>query len=149
SLSFGGITVLDEVSFEVEAGSIFGLVGPNGAGKTSLFNCISGHYRPTSGEIRIDDVDVLDRRPHQLADVGLARTFQHPALQPTHSVLENVLVGAHSRLPGGPVSWSLRLPFTWKAERDAREEARALLEKVGLGWATDLPADELSHGLHK
>src|SRR5690606_23609219 len=77
SLSFGGITVLDKVTFEVEPGSIFGLVGPNGAGKTSLFNCISGHYRPTSGEIRIDDVDVLGRRPHQLADVGLARTFQH------------------------------------------------------------------------
>lgn len=149
SLAFGGITVLDRVSFDVEPGSVFGLVGPNGAGKTSLFNCISGHYRPTSGEILIDDVDVLGKRPSTLASLGLARTFQHPALQLHQTVLENVLVGAHSQLRGGPVSWALRLPHTARAERAARQEARDLLERVGLSWAADLPADELSHGLHK
>jgi branched-chain amino acid transport system ATP-binding protein len=148
-LRFGGVRVLEDVGFTVEPGQIFGLVGPNGAGKTSLFNCISGHYRPTSGSITIDDTEILGRRPSSLAALGLARTFQHPALQLHSSVLENVLLGGHPRLPGGPVSWSLRLPPTARAERHLRAEARALLERNGLGWAADLPAGELSHGLHK
>ncbi|WP_166982916.1 ABC transporter ATP-binding protein [Paramicrobacterium fandaimingii] len=149
NLNFGGITVLDDVSFDVEANAIFGLVGPNGAGKTSLFNCISGHYKPSSGSIAIDENEVSGLAPSRLAAHGLARTFQHPALQLTATVLENVLLGAHTRLPGGPVSWSLRLPFTARSEHSLREEARALLERVGLGSAADVPADELSHGLHK
>ena len=150
SLRFGGITVLQDVSLEVDPGSVFGLVGPNGAGKTSLFNCISGHYRPSSGSIRIDDVETLTVAPANLARVaGLARTFQHPALRLEASVLENVLLGAHSHLPGGPVSWALRLPPTMKREREARAEARDLLERFGLGDAADVPADELPYGLHK
>ena len=149
SLRFGGIKVLEEVGFDVEPGAILGLVGPNGAGKTSLFNCISGHYRPSSGSIRIDETEILGMRPSSLARHGLARTFQHPALQLHATVLENVLLGAHSRLPGGPAEWSVRLPRTTRSERDLRAEARDLLERNGLGWATDLHADELSHGLLK
>jgi len=149
SLRFGGIKVLEDVSFDVEPGAIFGLVGPNGAGKTSLFNCISGHYKPSSGSILIDETEVIGSRPSALAHHGLARTFQHPALQLHATVLENVLLGAHTRLPGGPVEWSLRLPRTTRAERSLRSEARDLLERNGLGWAADAYADELSHGLHK
>lgn len=149
NLRFGGIKVLEDVSFEVEPGSIHGLVGPNGAGKTSLFNCISGHYKPSSGSITIDGEEVLGLAPSKLAHHGLARTFQHPALQLKATVLENVLLGGHTELPGGPLSWSLRLPFTGRAERRLRAEALELLERTNLGWAADLPADELSHGLHK
>ena len=149
NLHFGGVKVLQDVGFEVEPGAIFGLVGPNGAGKTSLFNCISGHYKPSSGSIKIDDTEVLAQPPSSLARLGLARTFQHPALQLEATVLQNVLLGGHTRLPGGPVSWSLGLPFTFRAERGIRAEALELLEQAGLGWAADLPADELSHGLHK
>jgi branched-chain amino acid transport system ATP-binding protein len=149
SLRFGGIKVLEEVSFEVEPGAIFGLVGPNGAGKTSLFNCISGHYKPTSGTIRIDETDVQGAQPSALSRHGLARTFQHPALQLHSTVLENVLLGAHTRLPGGPVEWALRLPRTTRSEKAQRAEARDLLDRNGLGWAADVHADELSHGLHK
>jgi len=149
SLQFGGIQVLQDVSLEVEPGTVLGLVGPNGAGKTSLFNCISGHYRPTSGAIRLDDVDALALPPSRLAEAGLARTFQHPALQLSATVLENVLLGAHSRLPGGPIAWALRLPGTRRAEREAREEAEELLERFGLAWATHRRPEELSHGLHK
>jgi len=150
SLNFGGISVLEDVSLEVEPGSVFGLVGPNGAGKTSLFNCISGHYRPSSGSIMIDDVDALSVQPSRLAKVaGLARTFQHPALRLEASVLENVLLGAHTELPGGPISWALRLPPTIRREREARREARDLLERFGLGAHADTPADELSYGFHK
>jgi branched-chain amino acid transport system ATP-binding protein len=149
NLQFGGIKVLQDVSFTVEPGQIFGLVGPNGAGKTSLFNCISGHYRPSAGSITIDDAEVSGARPATLAKHGLARTFQHPALQLHATVLENVLLGAHTRLPGGATEWSLRLPRTGRAERALREEALGLLERNGLGWAAQLQADELSHGLHK
>jgi branched-chain amino acid transport system ATP-binding protein len=149
SLRFGGIKVLEEVSFDVEPGAIFGLVGPNGAGKTSLFNCISGHYKPTSGTIRIDETEVQGSQPSALSQHGLARTFQHPALQLHSTVLENVLLGAHTRQPGGPVEWALRLPRTGRSEKALRAEARDLLERNGLGWAADVHADELSHGLHK
>jgi branched-chain amino acid transport system ATP-binding protein len=149
SLHFGGVKVLEDVSFTVEPGQIFGLVGPNGAGKTSLFNCVSGHYRPSAGSITIDDVEVVGSSPATLARQGLARTFQHPALQLRESVLENVLLGAHTRLPGGPVEWSLRLPRTVRAEKALRQEALDLLDRNGLGWAAKMRADELSHGLHK
>ncbi|MHA6668426.1 ABC transporter ATP-binding protein [Homoserinimonas sp. A447] len=149
SLRFGGVKVLEEVSFDVEPGEIFGLVGPNGAGKTSLFNCISGHYKPSAGSITIDGTEVLGTRASGLARYGLARTFQHPALQLTSTVLENVLLGGHTRLPGDALAWSLRLPFTVRAERALRADALELLERNGLGWAAHLPVDELSHGLHK
>jgi branched-chain amino acid transport system ATP-binding protein len=149
SLRFGGVKVLEEVSFDVEPGEIFGLVGPNGAGKTSLFNCISGHYKPSAGSITIDGTEVLGTRASGLARFGLARTFQHPALQLTSTVLENVLLGGHTRLPGDALAWSLRLPFTVRAERALRADALELLERNGLGWAAHLPVDELSHGLHK
>src|ERR1700709_2065481 len=123
SLQFGGIKVLQEVSFAVEPGQIFGLVGPNGAGKTSLFNCISGHYRPTAGTVRIDSTEVQGPRPPTLARHGLARTFQHPALQLGNTVLENVLLGAHTRLPGGALEWAVRTPRTRRAEKAMRVEA--------------------------
>ncbi len=149
NLRFGGVTVLSDVGFDVEPGEVVGLVGPNGAGKTSLFNCISGHYRPTSGSIRIDGDEVAGSAPSKLNKRGLARTFQHPALQLNHTVLENVMLGAHTRLPGGPVTWALRMPPTGRREREVRDEAMALLEGQGLGWAAGSRADELSHGLHK
>ena len=149
SLQFGGVKVLQEVSFAVEPGQIFGLVGPNGAGKTSLFNCISGHYKPTAGTVRIDSTEVQGARPATLARHGLARTFQHPALQLRETVLENVLLGAHARLPGGPLEWSVRMPRTRRSEKELRAEALDLLRSNGLEWAAHLPAEELSHGLHK
>lgn len=149
NLRFGGVTVLTDVGFDVEPGQVLGLVGPNGAGKTSLFNCISGHYKPTSGSIAIDGEEVAGSAPSRLNKKGLARTFQHPALQLNHSVLENVMLGGHTRLPGGPINWALRLPPTGKREREIRDEAMSLLEMEGLAWAAHSRADELSHGLHK
>jgi branched-chain amino acid transport system ATP-binding protein len=149
SLQFGGIKVLQDVGFEVEPGQILGLVGPNGAGKTSLFNCISGHYKPSAGSILIDGVEVSGSSPSSLSRHGLARTFQQPALRLRATVLENVLLGAHTRLPGGPLAWATRMPRTRRAEHAMRAEALVLLDRAGLGWAADRAADELSHGLHK
>lgn len=149
SLHFGGVTVLEKVTIDVPAGQVLGLVGPNGAGKTSLFNCISGHYQPNSGSILVNGVETMRRPAWRMAQIGLARTFQQPALRPDATVLENVLLGAHSWLPGGAAAWSLRLPAVTQREAQARQEALALLERTGLGWAAQVRADELSHGLHK
>lgn len=149
NLHFGGVTVLKDVGFAVEPGTVLGLVGPNGAGKTSLFNCISGHYRPSSGSIRIDDAEISQTRPAGMSRHGLARTFQHPALQLEATVLDNALLGGHARLPGGPAGWALRLPPMVRSERALRTEALGRLEDLGLGWAAHRSADELSHGLHK
>lgn len=149
NLRFGGVSVLEDVGLVAEPGTILGLVGPNGAGKTSLFNCISGHYRASGGTITIDGAAVQGLAPARLARHGLARTFQHPALQLNDTVLENVLLGGHTRLGGDPLSWALRLPHTRRAERRIRAEALEVLERNGLGWAAQRRADELSHGLHK
>jgi branched-chain amino acid transport system ATP-binding protein len=149
SLSFGGIIVLDRVSLTAAAGSIYGLVGPNGAGKTSLFNCISGLYRPTAGTIRVGGIDTLRRPAWKMARSGVARTFQHPVLRLDATVLENVMLGGHSRLPGGPVAWSLRLPRVTSNERMMRDEALSLLRRFGLDRFVDMQAASLPYGLHK
>ena len=148
-LRFGGIEVLSGVGFAVEPDQIMGLVGPNGAGKTSLFNCISGHYHPSAGSITIDGTEVVGTAPATLARHGLARTFQHPALQLSATVLENVMLGAHTRLSGGPLAWAVRPRRLTRSERDLRVEAMELLERNDLAWAAQRRADELSHGLHK
>ena len=109
SLRFGGLTVLDDVSFSVAAGELFALIGPNGAGKTSVLNCISGIYRG-SGAIRFRGEDIAGRAPHEIARLGLARTFQHGELFPQMSVLDNLLTGRHARIRTNPLAEMLFLP---------------------------------------
>jgi branched-chain amino acid transport system ATP-binding protein len=133
SLRFGGVAALDHVSFEVAAGQIVGLIGPNGAGKTSLFNCISRLYQPDAGSILFDDRDLLALRPHQVIRCEIARTFQNVALFVRMSVLDNVLVGDHARIPSGALASALRLPRARRAEREAVQRALAALDVVGLG----------------
>jgi branched-chain amino acid transport system ATP-binding protein len=128
---------------------VCGLVGPNGAGKTSLFNCVSGLYRPDSGRIVINGVDALRHTPHQLVGLGLARTFQQAWLEPTATVLDNVLVGGHTRIRGGAFALALRLPFVRRDETRLRQRARELLEFVGLSSAANRPAGALPFGLAK
>lgn len=149
SIAFGGVRVLQEIDFTVEPGKIFGLVGPNGAGKTSLFNCISGHYRPTAGSIRIDGEELIGKAAWKVSRLGLARTFQHAALRPEATVLENVMLGGHARMRGTPLEWALRLPHTRRDESEVRTEAVELLERLGLAWAAKRSAGDLSLGLHK
>src|SRR2546430_12522653 len=102
---FGGIVAIDEVWLDVEPGQIVGLIGPNGAGKTTLFNVITRLYRPDSGELEFEGRSLLRTPPHRIVRRGIARTFQNVELFRTMSVLDNVLVGAHSRtrpFRGGP-----------------------------------------------
>ena len=103
-MTFGGVHALEAVDLSVDDRVICGLVGPNGAGKTSLFNCVSGYYRASSGSVQVLGVDALKVPPYRLAAVGVARTFQHPVVKPESSVLDNVLVGGHTRIRADAVS---------------------------------------------
>jgi branched-chain amino acid transport system ATP-binding protein len=143
SLSFGGLQVLDRISMAVPPRTVCGLVGPNGAGKTSLFNCVSGLYRPDGGRILIDGTDALRLAPHQLAGLGLARTFQQAWLNPAATILENVLVGGHTRIRGGVFTLALRLPYVRRDEARLRQRAFELLEVVDLASAANRPAGAL------
>lgn len=149
TLSFGGLLVLDRISMSVPQGIVCGLVGPNGAGKTSLFNCVSGLYRPTSGRILIGGTDARAVRPHRLSALGLARTFQHAWLDPAATVLDNVLVGGHTRVRGGPFSLALRLPFVRRDEARLRRRALELLEYLDLAYAADRLAGSLPFAIAK
>jgi branched-chain amino acid transport system ATP-binding protein len=127
---FGGVVALDDVSLSLTEKEIAGLIGPNGAGKTTLFNVITRLYRPNSGHVEFDGRDLLRVRPHRIVRVGIARTFQNVVLFPSMTVLENVLVGAHSRMR----------PFS---ERKGHAEALEALEYLEL----DSLADRLAAGL--
>lgn len=133
---FGGLVALDDVSFAVDEGQIAGLIGPNGAGKTTLFNVITRLYRPNEGRLDIDGVDLLRVPPHRVVRHGIARTFQNLVLFPTMTVLENVVVGTHSR------RWFFGES---RATRDAQES----LAYLGLAALRDRPAAGLPFGTLK
>jgi len=126
SLKFGGITALNNVNFEVKPKTLYAIIGPNGAGKTSIFNCISGIYRPTEGSVTYGDKDISNLRPDQVADLGIARTFQNIELFENMTVLDNILIGAHRHLEYGAIS---SLFFTKKA-RKSELEAREIAEDI-------------------
>ena len=126
TLKFGGITALNNVSFEVKPKTLYAIIGPNGAGKTSIFNCISGIYRPTEGSVHYGDSDIKDLRPDQVANLGIARTFQNIELFENMTVLDNILIGAHRHVNYGPIR---SLLFSKKV-RDEEEKARQITENV-------------------
>ena len=131
TLRFGGLTVLDEISFIVASGELLALVGPNGAGKTSVLNCISGIYRG-QGTIRLEGAELTGRAPHNIARLGVARTFQHGELFAEMSVLENLLTGRHARIQTGPLSEMLFLTSVRDAERAHREAVESIIELTEL-----------------
>ena len=133
---FGGVVALDDVSLEVAEGEIAGLIGPNGAGKTTAFNVITRIYKPDEGDVVFDGESLLSTPPHGVVRRGIARTFQNTEVFPTMTVLENVLLGAHTR--GGPF-----------AERRLRSEAFEALEYVELEDRAGRPAAELPYALLK
>jgi branched-chain amino acid transport system ATP-binding protein len=146
---FGGVTALDGPSFEVPAGRICGLIGPNGAGKTTLFNCVSRLYTPESGRVAFDGDDLLARPPHEISELGIARTFQNLGLFASMSVRENVTLGAYSRLRPGFLGTALRLRGTGSSERELRAEADELLERLRLADVAGHPASGLPYGTLK
>jgi branched-chain amino acid transport system ATP-binding protein len=132
TVRFGGIVALDQVSFTVDRGQIAGLIGPNGAGKTTLFNCLSRIYSANSGDIRFEGRSLLDRPSHAIAQAGLGRTFQNLALFQTMTVLDNVMVGGHSRTKSNFVSNAFALPSVAREEQTLRERAHSVLDFLDL-----------------
>lgn len=143
---FGGLTALSEVSLTVQVGEIVGLIGPNGAGKTTLFNCFTGLYHPSAGTVHLEGRPLAGLKPHAVAALGLARTFQNIRLFANMSVLENVMVGRHVRTRAGVLGAVLRGPRTRAEERSIRERSLDLLDGVGLGGRADQLARHLPYG---
>jgi branched-chain amino acid transport system ATP-binding protein len=131
TLRFGGLVVLDGLSLAVEAGELLALIGPNGAGKTSVFNCISGIY-PGEGAIRFRGDDIAGKKPHDIAALGIARTFQHGELFPQMSVVDNLLTGRHPRIKGNAIAEMLFLPSVRREEIRQREAVEKIIEFVEL-----------------
>ena len=149
SVRFGGVVALDRVSFSVDAGKVVAIIGPNGAGKTTLFNVITRVYRPSSGAILLDGGPILGLAPHQVIRRGLARTFQNLALFRSMTVLENVLVGYHSRLGTTFLGAAVPMPTALRDETAARAKAMEMLDFVGLAGKARVPVAGLPFGTQK
>jgi branched-chain amino acid transport system ATP-binding protein len=149
SIRFGGVNALDRVSFDVREGQIVGLIGPNGAGKTSLFNCISRLYQPSGGSITVSGSDLLKLKPHQVIRLGISRTFQNVALFGRMNVLDNVLVGEHSRIASGPLTSALRIRSARRAETDAVARAMHALDIVGMRQYAHVLSGSLPFAMQK
>ncbi|WJV49411.1 ABC transporter ATP-binding protein [Streptomyces flavofungini] len=145
TMRFGGLTAVRSVDLTVNSGEIVGLIGPNGAGKTTFFNCLTGLYVPTEGKVSYKGT-VLPAKPHLVTDAGIARTFQNIRLFANMTVLENVLVGRHTRTKEGLWSALLRGPGFKKAEAASHARAMELLEFIGLAHKADHLSRNLPYG---
>ena len=132
SVRFGGLLAIEDLSFEVREGEVLSLIGPNGAGKTTAFNAITGYLAPTSGEIVFQDKRINNLKPHQVAALGLVRTFQKTSVFAGRSALDNVLTGLHLRAKQTPLAILLGLPYVRREEEELRIEAVRILGFVGL-----------------
>jgi ABC-type branched-subunit amino acid transport system ATPase component len=141
---FGGLTAVDRLDFEVREGEILGVIGPNGAGKSTTFNLIAGAYRATAGEIRFAGESILELPPHRIAERGVMRTFQHNRPFAGMPVIDNVLVGAHTRFRSS--LWSVVLGASGAEERERRAKAQELVQFVGLGELAGADVGTLSFG---
>lgn len=145
TMRFGGLTAVNNVSLDVHAGEIVGLIGPNGAGKTTFFNCLTGLYKPTSGEVRFAG-ELLPPKPRLVVRAGMARTFQNIRLFHNMTALENVMVGMYSRTRTNAIDAIFRLPRHRREELASTERARELLDFVGLSKSGDLLSRNLPYG---
>jgi len=141
--SFGGVHAVKDVSFHVPTGAIKAVIGPNGAGKTTLFNLIAGTLAPHRGEVVFQGKPITGRKPHAVAALGIARTFQTTKLFSHMTVLENVMMGRHTRTRSGFLAGMLNLPWTWREHRQTEAKARAILDELGLS----AHAGETAHNL--
>jgi branched-chain amino acid transport system ATP-binding protein len=143
---FGGLVATNDVDFTIPRKSIVSLIGPNGAGKTTFFNMLTGVYKPTAGSIVFDGVEVSDKPPHAITELGIGRTFQNIRLFPHMTAIENVLVGMHSRLKSGIIGSIVRTPRVRREEREALDRARELLVYCGLQRRHRERASSLPYG---
>lgn len=143
---FGGLTAVSNMSFHVDEGEIYGVIGPNGAGKTTIFNLITGVYQVTEGDVIFNGQSIEGKKPYQIINLGIARTFQNIRLFTGMTVLENILVGVHDRMKSGLLASIIHTASQQKEEKEAREDAMKLLAFVGLDKDADRLATELPYG---
>jgi branched-chain amino acid transport system ATP-binding protein len=149
TLRFGGVTALQEVSFDVRTGELVAIIGPNGAGKTSIFNCINGAYRPQTGSIELAGEELVGRSPAAIARLGVARTFQNLGLFTHLSVIDNLMLGRHHLMRTGFVTGALWWGRARREEIAGREAVEAVVELLELEPHRHTPAGLLPYGLQK
>lgn len=149
TVRFAGVTALADISFQVQPGILFAVIGPNGAGKTSLFNVLSRVYQPVAGSVMFDGQDLLHFKTHQVARLGIARSFQNLGQFPTTTVLDYLLLGRHTRMRSGILLGGLYLGFTRSEERKNRIYCQHLLEILDLQRWQHHPLGSLPYGLQK
>ena len=149
TLSFGGINVLNNVSFQVNKGGIFSIIGPNGAGKTSIFNCLSGLYTPKQGEMLFEGSELLRLSPHKRAALGVARTFQNIELFKNMTVLDNILLGRHLFLKSGVFSGGFFWGKTIQEEINNRLKAEEIIDFLEIEPIRKKIVGELPYGFQK
>jgi len=149
SLVISGFDILNRIKMDVPKGNLVALIGPNGAGKTSLLNCISGIYKPTQGEILFQDANLAGFKPHNIARIGIARTFQHAELFRHMSVLQNILVGRHIKMKRALVSNGFFWGRTIREEAAHREEAEKIIHYLELENFRNSNASGLPYGIQK
>lgn len=146
AVHFGGLVAISDMNFHVAQGEIVSLIGPNGAGKTTAFNVMTGFLTPTKGAVKYCDVDLKGKKPHEIADLGLIRTFQRTSVFPNDTVYDNVLIGLHRQGKVGLVEAVLGLPRARASEKAQRARAAELVRWVGLEARANDLAGSLSYG---
>ena len=154
TMDFGGLRAVDTINFEVNKGEIVALIGPNGAGKTTFFNCITGVYKPTAGDVLIaPDSQNVERinglKPNFVTEKGLARTFQNIRLFQNMTVLENVMIGRHSRLSAGIIGAIFRTKAVREEEKQVVQDSYKILEEIGLAEYANEFAKNLPYGAQR
>ena len=148
-MRFGGVTAVDHLNMAIPKGSIVGLIGPNGAGKTTAFNVITGFYTPTEGDVFFNGKKITGVPPHKICGLGMARTFQNIRLFYNETALENVMIGRHVRRKHHWWGSMLGLPGTLREEKDIRQKAEELLDRIGLSEYRDELASSLPYGAQR
>ena len=148
-MRFGGVTAVDQLNMAIPKGSIVGLIGPNGAGKTTAFNVITGFYTPTEGDVFFNGKKITGVPPHKICGLGMARTFQNIRLFYNETALENVMIGRHIRRKHHWWGAMLGLPGTNREEKEIRQKAEELLERIGLAEYRDELASSLPYGAQR
>ena len=148
-LAFAGVVALDDVGFEVNPGELFAIIGPNGAGKTSIFNCLNGVYHPQQGSITFAGHDILGMRPHRIAELGMARTFQNIELFENLTVLDNILLGRHLSFSYGPFSAAIYRGRAKREEIENRARAEDIIDFLEIQAFRKSLVSMLPYGVQK
>jgi len=149
TMRFGGVTALNDVSFEIKKQEILGLIGPNGAGKTTIFNVITGVYRVTSGDIAFEGASIVGQKRYKITRKGIARTFQNIRLWGDMTALENVITATDTHKRSGLISGLFGLPISRREEKRDRVRAQELLDFIGIGEYSDRLAKNLPYGVQR